>query len=61
MTLRKKSFFVTIFFLMTKLSIGQVQPFQLTTNIKANVIENLSATLIKNYIFQTPQLKWRMY
>jgi len=57
MTFHKKSFFVTIFFLVTKLSIGQVQSFQLTTNIKVNVIENLSTTLVKNYIFSDTATK----
>lgn len=57
MTFHKKSFFVLLFFLVTKLSIGQVQSFHLTTNIKANVIENLSATLMKNYIFSDTATK----
>ncbi len=57
MTFHKKSFFVILFFGVIKLSIGQAHSFQLTANIKANVIENLSATLMKNYIFSDTATK----
>ncbi len=57
MTFHKKSFIVILLFFVTRLSIAQAQPLQLTTNIKANVIENLSASLLKNYIFSDTAIK----
>jgi len=57
MTRRKKSILLPIIFLITKLSIGQAQSVRLTDNAKVNVIENLSASLIKNYIFSNTTTK----
>lgn len=57
MTFRKTSLLVIIIFFITELSIGQTQSLQLTTNTKANVIENLSASLMKNYIYSDTATK----
>jgi len=51
MVFYKKSFLLIFFLGVTKLAFGQTQSLQLTADTKANVIENLSAALQKNYIF----------
>lgn len=51
MAFYRKTVLLPLFLLLTKLTIGQSPSLSLTASIKASVIENLSASLFKNYIF----------